>query len=394
VVIHVELNPAQIISFLFETTIVPIQSVHSVIVSSPTQKNKPTTMRALSIFLLACLLIVSRALSIEKVSRVSLVTGSNGYLGREIVHELLHNDVHPIVCLVRAGRVNDELLYWKDRANEGCIAVHPYDMLDGGASLADAFTAVAPAHEYVIYHVASVFGPTEDHRQTALDNVKGTEDLVHCLAKIPNTKLVLTSSMAAVRGTGQLPTNNECYSYLDWNTNSELGTNWGSSYQWSKAQSERRAWELTKEYNVPMVALCPSFIFGPSHDGSFDSNSFSIQLLRQWIRGESQVQSRLCVDVRDVAKAHVAAGTRTCAIGQRYIVSTERRLRSNVLADVLKEISATPEKVTWDDTFDGGAIKIGDREVIAIERLATDLGITLTPPEVTFRDMARAITGQ
>lgn len=348
-------------------------------------------MRVHSKFLLACLVVTSRALSTEKVSRVSLVTGANGYLGREIVHALLQENVHPIVCLVRPGRVNDELIYWKDHSNEDCIVVHPYDMLDGGASLADAFTAVTPALEYVVYHVASVFGPTEDHRQTALDNVKGTEDLVRCLAKFPNTKLVLTSSMAAVRGTGQLPINNECYSSLDWNTKSELGTNWGSSYQWSKAQSERRAWELTKEYNVPMVALCPSFIFGPSHDGSFDSNSFSIQLLRQWIRGESQVQSRLCVDVRDVAKAHVAAGTRECAFGQRYIVSTESRLRSNVLADVLKEVSATPEKITFDDTFDGGAIKIGDREVIAIERLATDLDIILTPPEVTFRDMARTI---
>jgi nucleoside-diphosphate-sugar epimerase len=65
-----------------------------------------------------------------------MVTGSNGYLGREIVHELLQQNVHPIVCLVRPGRVNDELIYWKDHASEDCIAVHPYDMLDGGASLA------------------------------------------------------------------------------------------------------------------------------------------------------------------------------------------------------------------------------------------------------------------
>jgi nucleoside-diphosphate-sugar epimerase len=322
-----------------------------------------------------------------KAPRASFVTGANGYVGREIVHELLKSE-EQIVCLVRKGRVNDEMNYWKDRSD--CISVQPYDMLDGGKSLENALKTVHEK-ECVVYHVASVFGPTEDHKQTALDNVKGTEDVLKCLAKFPNSKLVLTSSMAAVRGTGQEPKNKSCYSYVDWNTVSELGLNWGSSYQWSKAESEHRAWELAKEHNVPMVALCPSFIFGPSKDGSFESNSFSIQLVGQWIRGESQVQSRLCVDIRDVAKAHVAAGTRDSAVGQRYLVSTESRLPSNVLAEALKEVSTAPENITYDAVFDGGAIKIGDREVIATERLAEGLGVELTPADVTFRDMARAI---
>lgn len=345
-------------------------------------------MRSFSGFIFLCISVQSRALTSAKTLRVSFVTGANGYLGREIVHELLklNTPQQHVVSLVRNGRVKDEITYWKDRTD--CLSVHAYDMLDGARSLEDAITAV-PADEIVVYHVASVFGPTEDHKQTALDNVKGTEDVVRCLAKFPNSKLVLTSSMAAVRGTGQEPKNMVCYTHLDWNTKSELGTNWGSSYQWSKAESERRAWELASEHNVPMVALCPSFIFGPSHDGPSDSNSFSLQLVGQWIRGESAVQSRLFVDVRDVAKAHVAAGTRTSAVGQRYIVSTERRLQSSVLAEVLKEVSASPENIRFDAVFDGGAIKIGDREVISIERLAEELGVELTPNEVTFRDMAR-----
>lgn len=326
--------------------------------------------------------------------RAFLVTGANGYVGREIVHELLSqaadDENDDIVCLVRKGRVEEESKYWKGNNN---VAVKPYDMLDGGATLENALKEVSDddqEKECVVYHVASVFGPTEDHKQTALDNVEGTENVVKCLAKFPNTKLVLTSSMAAVRGTGQKPKNGDCYSYVDWNALSELGKNWGSSYQWSKAESEHRAWELSKEIGVPMVSLCPSFIFGPSTDGTFESNSYSIQLVGQWINGESDVQSRLCVDVRDVAKAHVAAGTRDVALGQRYIVSTESRMPSKVLAEAIKAVSPTPEKITFDADFDGGAIPIGEREVIAEERLADELEVVLTPSNVTFQDMARA----
>lgn len=313
------------------------------------------------------------------------------------MHELLNKNEggnEQIVCLVRKGRVEEETSYWKERSAD-CIMVKPYDMLDGGDSLESALKDVYTSDkECVVYHVASVFGPTEDHKQTALDNVKGTEDLVMCLAKFPSTKLVLTSSMAAVRGSGQEPKNGECYSYLDWNVLSELGKNWGSSYQWSKAESERRAWDLAKELDVPMVSLCPSFVFGPTTDGTFESSSYSIQLVRQWIHGESEVQSRLCVDVRDVAKAHVAAGTRDIAVDQRYILSRESRLSSEILAEAIKEVSPTPESIKYDAEFDGGAIKIGDREVIAAARLEEELDIELTSPDVTFRDMAKAILAE
>jgi nucleoside-diphosphate-sugar epimerase len=265
-------------------------------------------------------------------------------------------------------------------------------MLDGGQSIEDALLSAPSDFDKVVYHVASVFGPTDDHRQTALDNVKGTEDLVKTLSKFPKALLVLTSSMAAVRGTGQVPLNGKYYTCEDFNTLSELGKNWGSSYQWSKAESERRAWELSKSLKVPMVSLCPAFIFGPTSDGSFaNTKSYSITLVEQWLRGESQVQSRLCVDVRDVAKAHVAAGTLPNAVGKRFVVSTERRIPSKTTAETLREISPTPEKITFDASFDGGAIKIGEQEVLSEERLQRELGVLLTSPQTTFREMGRII---
>ncbi|KAL7526164.1 hypothetical protein ACHAXR_001353 [Thalassiosira sp. AJA248-18] len=368
---------------------------------------------------------------------ISIITGANGFVGRHVVYSLLQqrdegadqksNDPseQTIICLVRPDKVPIEESYWNahlmdmqqssQRKDESCcVKVMSYDMLDNGETLNDALeTAVRNIDSskkcpICIYHIASVFGPTPDPIQTAKDNVQSAEDVVRTLDKFyqrhPNSKprLVLTSSMAAVRATDQRPINGEYYTHLDWNTLSKLNAeNWGACYQWSKAESERRAWELVKECNdkyakedrkkarqIEMVALCPSFVFGPpppmpSKMKDFtklttgSSSSYSLTLINQWLQGKSPVQSRLCADVRDVAKAHLAAGTLSelpeADADRRYILSTEERLSSESTAQALirgveraqkkngGNISVDMSSITCDTQFTGGAIKIGDR---------------------------------
>jgi nucleoside-diphosphate-sugar epimerase len=330
--------------------------------------------------------------------RVSIVTGANGYVGREVVRTLLQDpgkSSSDIFCLVRAGRVASDTEYWQSCSTadhqDGTIHVLPYDMNDGGKTLEQALQAAqntkTPCNKLSVYHIASVFGPTEDPIQTARDNVQGTEDLIQTLAKTGNCRLVLTSSMAAVRGTGQDPSNGKYYTHEDWNTISKLNAdNWGSCYQWSKAESERRAWELSESLGVPMTSICPSFVFGPPSDTT--SNSFSITLVDQWVRGKSPVQSRLCVDIRDCAQAHVAAGTREEAIGKRFLVTAEARVSSQDTAEVLKKVCQDTQlgdsnSIHFDSEFQGGAIPIGQKEVDAADRLEQYLGVSLRSVEET-----------
>ena len=319
----------------------------------------------------------------------SVVTGASGYLGRAIVHELLgSNEDHPILALVRPTKVASEQAYWNDSPH---VHVCPYDMLDGGVSFQEVLSNdTTPC---TVYHVASVFGPTDEHAQTALDNVQGTQDLIGCLTTDNCHRLVLTSSMAAVRGTGQTPQNGAYYTADDWNNVSQKGANWGASYQWSKMESERIAWELCRERGIPLTTLCPSFVFGPPYDAS---GSYSLELVGQWVHGASPVQSRLFVDVRDVAQAHVAAGNKPEAVNQRYIVSTEARVPSGEIADWMKDVCrrtglGEADKIHYDADFDGGAIKIGDREVEATDRLEKELGIRLRPVRETIEDMAQVL---
>lgn len=400
------------------------------------------------------LIVVASAASVS--AYISIITGASGFVGRHVAYSLLQNQYNDpteqvIVCLVRQDKVSYEECYWLahveelrqkyQRETRACVLVLPYDMLDDGRTLMNAMEVAIEKSStedcsLCIYHIASVFGPTPDPIRTAKDNVKSAECVITTLDQfrerhpLIKPRVVITSSMAAVRATDQTPLNGEFYTHLDWNTLSKLCNNWGSCYQWSKAESERKSWELVQECNekcaneektqrrpIEMVALCPSFVFGPmapmpsrmkyANEATPISSSYSLSLISQWLRGESPVQSRLCVDVRDVAKAHWIAGTKSNLpsddIDRRYILSTERRLSSEATARALTRgvqgaVENNPGGINFDvrgmicDTqFTGGAIKIGEREVEASERLERDLGVICRPVEETMQDMAESI---
>lgn len=179
---------------------------------------------------------------------LAAAAGTTSSVGRAIVHELLAQPSQSqkeqlILCLVRPHRLEEEEAYWngivKDKASSSSCTVQvlPYDMLDGGTTLRAALDQCNSDNDNLpicLYHVASVFGPTENHKETALENVKGACNVVETVHawrtandKQPSAcKVILTSSMAAVRGTGQDPINGKFYTADDWNTVSVLGQNW------------------------------------------------------------------------------------------------------------------------------------------------------------------------
>lgn len=337
-----------------------------------------------------------------------VVTGASGYLGREIVNTLLTDidDDAEIRCLVRPNRVESEIQYWSKHYPEAShrIQVYDYDMLDGGITLQNALKHNSMKdddhNDICVFHVASVFTPNENHKQMALDNVKGTEDCIMAVSEAcpDNARVILTSSMAAVRCSNQVPKNGKYYTHEDWNDGSKLGANWGASYQWSKTFSERRGWELSKEKNVPFTSLNPSFIFGPPSLAQA-SDSFSISTVADWVFGKAPVQSRLCVDVRDVAKAHVLAAKEPKTIGERIIISREARIPSVDMAEKIKQIAietgiGDASKVHADTAFDGGSMKIGDKEVDCEERMKFFLnGFSTRSVEETIADMTKVLLG-
>ena len=119
-------------------------------------------------------------------------------------------------------------------------------------------------------------------------------------------------------------------------------------------------------------------------------------MIRSWMNGESPVQSRLVVDVRDCAQAHINAATTPHAAGKRYIVSCEARVAAEecaaALAAGLRQCGREEDamRLTADTAFDGGAIPIGQQEVVAIDGLA-ELSVACRSTAETLSDTVEAI---
>ena len=133
-----------------------------------------------------------------------------------------------------------------------------------------------------------------------------------------------------------------------------------------------------------------------SQDGC---SGFSVAMVQSWIDGATRVQSRLVVDVRDCAQAHINAATTASAAGKRYIVSTEARVPAAECAEVLRARlrangrADAASRINADEDFDGGAVPVGEREVAA-EVALSELGVECRAPAATLSDMAAALLGE
>lgn len=256
-------------------------------------------------------------------------------------------------------------------------------------------------------HTANVFKRVDDPEEELVKvNIQLVEAMV-CACSANNARLVLTSSMAAVRGAGQRPLNGKFYTTSDWNIASRRDGPGFEPYQFSKMEGERRAFELAKEVGLDLVTICPPMIFGPPRDPA--CASFSVQMVREWAKGNAPVRSLLVSDVRDVALAHLNAAVRSteglAGARKRLIVGLERRSSAESEADAVRRglmrlrertgdemPSSLQERVHFvEEEGQGGAIAVGDQEVDAAAALWDTLGMRCRPSSETLEDMVAAL---
>ena len=320
------------------------------------------------------------------------VTGANGYLGCEVVWQAVAQG-HTVRAVVRSGSQPHHL-------PDECEVMRVDDLTDAVSAreAADGVDAVI--------HTASVFQRCDDMEEELVKpNIALAEQMI-CACAASGARLVLTSSMAAVRGAKQPPVLREtaqggllrCYTAEDWNIMSQRDGPGFEPYQYSKAESERRAWQIGRQVGAEMVSLCPSMIFGPPRDP--ECKALSVAMVRRWVDGETPVESRLVVDVRDAAQAHLAAATLPDAAGRRYVVSCEARVPAADLAAAIRHRlraageaagEARAARVHTDDGWDGGAVPVGAREVAAEDVLWRELGVRCRSTEETLADMAAVL---
>lgn len=231
------------------------------------------------------------------MTRTALVTGGTGYIASELIAQLLERgwNVHTTI----RSRTREEALRQRLRDPDPVrLKVFVADLMDdeGWAAANAGCTAVA--------HVASPFplGVPKDADTLVVPAREGTLRALRFAKEAGVRRFVQTSSSAAIAYGHKDKTQ---FDESDW---SDLDSDL-PPYVRSKTVAERAARDWVEE-NAPEMEYCsvnPVAVFGPVRDGDL---STSVEMVKRLSSGAIPMIPNMgisVVDVRDVARIHVAA---------------------------------------------------------------------------------------
>jgi len=249
------------------------------------------------------------------------VTGATGYVAGHVVKQLLERGyiVHATCRDPRNRKAVGHLLslpYAQER-----LHLFPADLTAPGS-----FMPAIAGCRYVI-HTASPYAlecpAGQEDEMLIKPAVQGTENVLASVnATASVERVVITSSTAAVFTDGTERGKDYVFTEADWNL---TATTSKFPYFYSKKMAELRAYEMCKEAGGrwKMCTINPGAIWGPPLSNRIDGES-----VRQLLHLMSGVMWPFAanigmgvVDVRDVARAHIAAMESPSASG-RYLINS------------------------------------------------------------------------
>jgi len=246
-----------------------------------------------------------------------LVTGGTGFVGANLVRELLA-DGHRVRVLARKG--GDR------RALDGCdVEIAEGDLLDAPSVRAAVTGARA------VYHVAADYRLwARDPRELYRANVDGTRHVLRAAGEAGVERIVYTSTVGAVG----LPRDGGAG---DERTPVSLADMVGP-YKASKFLAERVVDEFCAR-GLPVVTVNPSAPIGPWDVKPTPTGQMIVDFLRG--RMVASLDTGLnVVHVRDVARGHILAGERGRP-GERYILG-HRNLTLLEIFQMLARLTGIP----------------------------------------------------
>ena len=322
-----------------------------------------------------------------------LVTGITGYIGEHCAAELLREGyevVGTFRSLAKADATRKAIS--KVAQTDNLTFVEANLLSDKGWN--DAMQGCS----YVL-HVASPFFLKEPQNENELiaPAVDGTLRVIKAAKSAEVKRLVLTSSTFAIiagKETGK-------YGPQDWSdTNKNIG-----AYAKSKTLAERAAWAEVKGSNLELAVINPGAVFGPpigSKDGAQN-----VAMMADMIAGKMPMIPDMAmgmIDVRDVAKLHIAAMTKSGALGKRFIACTAEPIEISTITQVLRDAGFSKAPARKAPTFLLKFMGIFDKQVKGMlpfigKKASYDNSETFeilewkpTPMSQSFKEMASAIT--
>jgi len=323
-----------------------------------------------------------------------LLTGISGYIGQYCGAQLL-NQGFEVVGTVRS-------LSKADATRSAIAAVAPVEKLTFAEAdlLSDEGWNEAMQGCSYVMHVASPFVLAEpkDENELITPAVEGTRRVIGAAKRAGVRRLVLTSSTVAMI-TGK-PSGR--YGPDVW---SDISANIGA-YAKSKTLAERAAWDAVAGGEMELTVVNPGAVFGPSLGAQVDGQS--VTLMTDMIGGKMPMIPDVAmgmVDVRDVARLHVAAMTTPAASGQRFIAATAEPVSMTYFAEVLRDAgySKVPSRRApnvaiklmsiFDRQAKGMLPSLGKKAAFDNHATFDMLDWQPTPMETSFKEMAASISG-
>jgi dihydroflavonol-4-reductase len=254
-----------------------------------------------------------------------LLTGISGYIGQHCGAKLLEQG-YEVVGTVRS-------LSKADATRSAIAAAAPVERLTFAEAdlLSDRGWDDAVRGCTYVMHVASPFVLAEpkDENELITPAVEGTRRVIGAALRAGVRRMVLTSSIVAmVAGKPSGKYGPDAWS----DTNAKIG-----AYAKSKTLAERAAWDAVAGRDLELVVVNPGAVFGPSLGA--DADGQSVALMTDMIRGKMPMIPDVAmgmVDVRDVARLHVAAMKAPGAAGRRFIAATAEPVSMAYFAEVLR----------------------------------------------------------
>jgi nucleoside-diphosphate-sugar epimerase len=250
-----------------------------------------------------------------------LVTGANGFVGRELCEELLRRR-HSVRAGVRGNP-----------SNGGCPTVAIGDIgpdTNWTAALQGVDTVIhLAARVHVMNDDAS--DPLAEFRRT---NTAGTEHLARCAAAAGVKRLVYVSS---IKVNGEETSGDRRYTELDVPQPQD-------PYGLSKWEAEQTLHEVARGNGLEIVIVRPPLVYGPAVKGNF------IQMMRVVARGvplpfATLQNQRDLLYVGNLADALIACATHPAAAGQTYLLCDGEPVSTAQLLRNLAQALAVPSRL-------------------------------------------------
>lgn len=274
----------------------------------------------------------------------SIVTGGAGFIGSELVRQLIAEG-SPVVVI-------DNLVNGK-RENladiEGPITLLEYDIRD--------VSAYAPIlrDADVVYHLAclgvrhSVHSPLDNHEV----NATGTLRLLEASRTAGVAKFVYVSS-SEVYGTAQRVPMSEDHPTLP-----------NTIYGGSKLAGEAYTRAYHRTYGFPTVVVRPFNTYGPRSHHEGDSGEVIPKFMLRCLAGKPMVifgdgtQTRDFTYVSDSARGIILAATTATAVGRTLNLGSGFELSINDLARAIAEMTERPgAEVIHDEARPGDVLRL------------------------------------